>query len=115
MLLDGQKTLFLDQYIRGGEEGGRDAANKLAGDLGAYISESLPNVVSPKTVVRIFANLKELGRNYHQAGIIDSASVIDEFVRGFNASGLLFDLVDVGEGNGGAEEKILGNCLPTFV
>ncbi|EEA29015.1 hypothetical protein TMatcc_002624 [Talaromyces marneffei ATCC 18224] len=106
VLLDGDKTLFLDQYIRAGEQGGKDAANKLAADLGEYVSEHLPNVASPKIVVRIFANVKGLGNTYHQAAIIDKTLVMDDFVRGFNESGLLFDFIDVGQGKGSAEDKI---------
>uniref|UniRef100_A0A093V0F0 C3H1-type domain-containing protein n=1 Tax=Talaromyces marneffei PM1 TaxID=1077442 RepID=A0A093V0F0_TALMA len=108
VLLDGDKTLFLDQYIRAGEQGGKDAANKLAADLGEYVSEHLPNVASPKIVVRIFANVKGLGNTYHQAAIIDKTLVMDDFVRGFNESGLLFDFIDVGQGKGSAEDKISG-------
>ncbi|EED12892.1 CCCH zinc finger protein [Talaromyces stipitatus ATCC 10500] len=106
VLLDGDKTLFLDQYVRAGEQGGKDAANKLATDMGAYLSENLPNVASPKIVVRIFANLRGLGNTYHQAGIIDKTSVMEDFVRGFNESGLLFDFVDVGQAKTSAEDKI---------
>lgn len=113
VLLDGNKTIFLDQYVRAGEQGGKDAANKLATDLGAYVSENLPNVASPKLVVRIFANVKGLGNTYLQAGIIDKTSVMDDFVRGFNESGLLFDFIDVGQSKGSAEDKISG-MSPTF-
>ncbi|OKL57575.1 hypothetical protein UA08_07009 [Talaromyces atroroseus] len=108
VLLDGDKTLFLDQYIRAGEQGGKDAANRLAADMDEYISENLPNVASPKTVVHIYANLKALGNMYHQAGIIDKPSAIDDFVRGFNESGLLFDFIDVGQGKNTADDKITG-------
>ena len=113
VLLDGDKTLFLDQYVRAGEQGGKDAANKLATDLGEYVSENLPTVASPKIVVRIFANVKGLGNAYHQAGIIDKTSVMDDFVRGFNESGLLFDFIDVGQGRGSADDKIAG-MPPTY-
>jgi hypothetical protein len=76
--------------------------------LDEYVSEHLPNVASPKIVVRIFANVRGLGNTYHQAGIIDDASAMDDFVRGFNESGLLFDFIDVGQGKGSAEDKISG-------
>lgn len=108
MLLDGDRTLFLDQYIRAGEQGGKDAANKLAADMDEHIAENLPNVVSPKTVVHIYANVKGLGEMYHQAGIIDKPSVIDDFVRGFNESGLLFNFIDVGQGKNITDDKIAG-------
>lgn len=36
---------------------------------------------------------------------------MDDFVRGFNESGLLFDFIDVGQGKGSAEDKISG--MPT--
>jgi hypothetical protein len=111
VLLDGDKTLFLDQYIRAGEQGGKDAANKLAADMDEYISQNLPNVISPKTVVHIYANLKGLGNMYHQAGIIDKPSAMDDFVRGFNESSLLFDFIDVGQGKNTADDKITGMHL----
>lgn len=81
--------------------------------MGEYVSENLPNVASPKIVVRIFANVKGLGNTYHQAGIIDMTSVMDDFVRGFNESGLLFDFIDVGQSKGSAEDKIAG-MPPTY-
>lgn len=115
VLLDGDKTLFLDRFVRAGEQGGKDAANKLSTDMSDYVSQHLPNVVSPKIVVRVYANVRGLGNMYHQTGTLDKASMIDDFVRGFNESGPLFDFVDVGQGKGNADDKIAGmlpySCL----
>ncbi|KAH8696668.1 CCCH zinc finger protein [Talaromyces proteolyticus] len=106
VLLDGDGMIFHDQYLRNGEQGGKDAANQLASALNHYVSRNLPNVTSPKLVTRVYANVSGLGNACYHAGIVDKPSVIDDFVRGFNESRLLFDFVDVGHGKDRADDKI---------
>jgi hypothetical protein len=108
VLLDGDGVIFQDHYLQNGEQGGKDAANQLWAALTHYVARNFPNISSPKIVTRIYANVKGLGVTCHHAGITDSPSVIDDFVRGFNKSRLLFDFVDVGSGKGSADDKISG-------
>ncbi|KKA25646.1 C-x8-C-x5-C-x3-H zinc finger protein [Rasamsonia emersonii CBS 393.64] len=106
VLLDGDGMIFQDHFIQNGEQGGKDAANQLWAALTQYVARNLPNVSSPKIVTRIYANVKGLGHACHQAGIIESPSLMEDFVRGFNESRLLFDFVDVGSGKDRADDKI---------
>jgi hypothetical protein len=106
--LDGDGMIFQDHFIQNGEQGGKDAANQLWAALTQYVSRNLPNVSSPKIMTRIYANVKGLGNACHQAGIINTPSLMEDFVRGFNESRLLFDFVDVGTGKDRADDKIGG-------
>ncbi|KAL1972810.1 hypothetical protein VTN31DRAFT_6352 [Thermomyces dupontii] len=106
VLLDGDGLIFKDEFLRNGEQGGKDAANQLWAALSQYISSNLPTVSSPKIITRIYANVKGLANACYSSGIIDDPSVLDDFVRGFNESRLLFDFVDVGAGKDRADDKI---------
>lgn len=108
VLLDGDGLIFKDEFLRNGEQGGKDAANQLWAALSQYISSNLPTVSSPKIITRIYANVKGLANACYSSGIIDDPSVLDDFVRGFNESRLLFDFVDVGAGKDRADDKIGG-------
>jgi hypothetical protein len=108
ILLDGDGMIFHDEFLRNGEQGGKDAANQLWAALTQYVARNLPNVASPKIITRIYANVKGLASACYQTGIIDSPSVMNDFVRGFNESRLLFDFVDVGSGKDRADDKIAG-------
>lgn len=104
--------IFNDEFLRNGEQGGRDAANHLTTTLNEYVARNLPNVTSPKIVTHVYANIKRLGEVSYNAGIVDKPSVVDDFVRGFNDSQLLFDFVDIGQGKDSADDKISGIFQP---
>ena len=108
VLLDGDGLIFKDEFLRNGEQGGKDAANQLWKVVSQYISSNLPSVSSPEIITRIYANVKGLANACFNSGIIDDPSVMDDFVRGFNESRLLFDFVDVGTGKDRADDKIGG-------
>lgn len=99
---------FNEEFLRNGEQGGKNAANQLAVTLNEFVTRNLPNVTSPKIVTHIFANIKGLGNTCYNAGIVDKPSVVDDFVRGFNESQLLFDFVDAGQSKDGTFDKISG-------
>jgi hypothetical protein len=109
VLIDGDGVIFDDSFLRQGEQGGKDAANQLWSVVREYASANLSNVQSPKIVARIYANVKGLADVCQKAGIVDRASVIEDFTRGFNGSRLLFDFVDVGSGKDRADDKISGS------
>ncbi|KAK2740130.1 hypothetical protein FQN57_006245 [Myotisia sp. PD_48] len=105
-LLDGDGMIFQDALIRNGEQGGKDAANQLWLSLRDYATRNFPNVQSPKIITRIYANVRGLADVCVKTGIIDHPSIFEDFARGFNGSGLLFDFVDVGSGNSRTDDKI---------
>ncbi|KAJ9295213.1 hypothetical protein DTO271G3_6383 [Paecilomyces variotii] len=107
--LDGDGMIFQDYLLQQGEQGGRDAANQLWACLRDYVTRNLPSISSPKIITRIFANVQGLAETCVKAGIIEKASVFQDFVRGFNGSRLLFDFVDVGTGKDRADDKLAEN------
>jgi hypothetical protein len=100
--------IFNDEFLRNGEQGGKDAANQLIATLNEYVAQNLPNVISPKIVTHVFANIKGLGDACYNTGIVYKPSAVDDFVRGFNDSQPLFDFVDIGQGKDSADDKISG-------
>ena len=107
--------IFDDKYIQKGETGGKEAAALLWGFVRDYVTQKITNLSSDyKIVTRIYANLRGLGDTCQRSGIIERASVIEDFARGFTGSKQLFDFVDVGMGKDRADDKISGT-LPSFV
>ena len=102
--------IFEDALIREGEEGGKKAAGHLWTAVREHVRNNVPDLSSEyKIVTRLYANLKGLSETCRRAGIINDASKLDEFARGFTGSKQLFDFVDVGLGKDRADEKINGN------
>lgn len=110
-MIDGDGMVFQDTFLQQGEQGGKDAANQLWAAVREYSSRSFPNVQSPKIVTRIYANVKGLAEACFKAGLVERSSLIEDFVRGFNCSRLLFDFVDVGSGKDRADDKIAGRLV----
>ena len=114
MLLDGDGMIFNEDLLQQGEKGGKEAASQLWSALNGFVQQKLPMLASPKILARIYANVKGLGDVLQKSGIIDRASLFEDFARGFNGSKLLFDFVDVGSGKDKADDKITGSspCSP---
>lgn len=70
--------------------------------------DDLPIHSEYKIVAKVYANMKGLGETCRKAGIVDRASKIDDFARGFTQSKPLFDFVDVGSGKERADNKVSG-------
>ena len=112
ILIDGDGMIFEDQYIKNGENGGKEAATLLWGFVRDYVTQKIPNLSSDyKIVTRVYANLKGLGDACHRSGLLEKASLIEDFARGFTGSKQLFDFVDVGVGKDRADDKISGRFL----
>ncbi|BDD55216.1 hypothetical protein MAP00_000761 [Monascus purpureus] len=106
VLLDGDAVVFRDEFLQKGERGGRAAANQLWMALDDFVSNNFSGITSPKIVTKIFANVQGLGDLCVKAGVINERRVFEDFVRGFNNSKALFDLVDIGSEKGKASDKI---------
>lgn len=100
--------IFSEQLLQQGEKGGKEAASQLWGAMNDFVHSALPHLSSPKILARIYANVKGLGDVLQMSGIIDRATVFEDFARGFNGSKLLFDFIDVGNGKDKADDKITG-------
>ena len=108
LLIDGDSTVFTNELLRKGEKGGDMAAEMLLEATNAYINECLPQLKSPKIVVRIYSNMKELGRSLRQAGAVTADCMFGDFIRGFNSANLSFEMIDSGSQKDRTMEKICG-------
>lgn len=100
--------IFNDELLQQGEKGGKEAANQLWSSINDFVHGALPQLSAPKILVRIYANVRGLADVLHKSGIIDRASLFEDFVRGLTGSKLLFDFIDVGTGKDKADDKITG-------
>ena len=104
--------IFEDELIQKGEFGGQEAAGYLWKAVRENVRDGFPDVNAEyKIVVRVYANLKALGETCRRAGIIEDASQLEDFARGFTGNKQLFDFIDVGSGKDRADEKITGKPL----
>ncbi|RAR09965.1 ccch zinc finger domain-containing protein [Stemphylium lycopersici] len=108
-----QRTMFLEDFLRHGEKGGRQAAMKLQAAVKDHIQGHAENhlndvPVESRVVCRIFANVRGLANVLVRTGIIPEAGQFEDFVHGFNSANGLYDFVDVGSGKDRADEKING-------
>ena len=109
VLIDGDGMIFQDRLIQQGEAGGKEAAALLYAHVQKYIHQNIPELPSDyKIVARVYANLKGLADVCNRAGILDSPTTMDDFMRGFTGNKQLFDFVDVGMGKDRADDKISG-------
>lgn len=109
MLLDGDGIIFRDEFLQQGEQGGQNAATQLSSALQAYVEDNFPGISAPKIMTKIYANMKGLSDICMRGHIINEQSILDDFVRGFNGSIPLLDLVDTGKGK--PYDKIKGMQL----
>jgi hypothetical protein len=109
VLIDGDGMIFLDDFLRDGEKGGRRAAMKLQAALEDYIESEVTGIPHDSRIVcRIYANVRGLGDVLARTGAIEETGQFGDFVRGFTQQQALFDFVDVGPGKDRADEKLVG-------
>ncbi|KAL8874829.1 MAG: hypothetical protein Q9198_006729 [Flavoplaca austrocitrina] len=107
VLIDGDGMIFEDDLLRKGELGGKEAAAGLWNGIKDHVHNRLPDIPSDcRIMARIYANMKGLSEVCWRAGLVEKASLVEEFYRGFTGSKILFDFVDVGPGKDRADEKI---------
>jgi hypothetical protein len=61
-----------------------------------------------RIIIRVYANVRGLGRTYKAAKIIPEESVFDQFITGFNKSHPLSDYIDAGAHKEAADSKMKG-------
>lgn len=108
VLLDGDGMIFNDELLQQGEQGGRTAAMQLSTALQDYVGSSFPGIASPKIMTKIYTNMKGLSDMCIRGGLLNEQTLLDDFIRGFNESIPLFDMVDVGPGKDRPCHKIGG-------
>jgi hypothetical protein len=115
VLIDGNSVVFTNELLQKGERGGREAAINLWNAANEFASEALPHLTSPKVVARIYVNAKGVGEMLQKSGILDSLSLFEDFMRGFNSCKLLFDFVDAGNKKDRVIDKISGMFIPPLI
>lgn len=111
VLIDGDGMIFRNEFLCGGEAGGRRAASQLYAAIQAYTENETNDVpLGAKIVCRIYANVRGLADVLVRTGAVQSIGQFQDFVRGFTRGKTLFDFVDVGAGKDRADEKIIGEC-----
>lgn len=103
--------IFKDELLQLGEEGGRKAAKELSLAVEDYVGDNFTSIISSKIIAKMYVNMKALCDACVRGGITTDPSTVDEFLRGFNNSFPLFDIVDVGAAKNAAHDKIKGMRL----
>jgi hypothetical protein len=111
VLIDGTTTLFLDDYIKDGAEGGKRAAQDLLQSLSNFV-QGKPYCVNNCTIeCEIYADVKKVAVAYAQDGVVDQAQVFLDFVQGFNGfdseKGEILDLGSKTEENIAGKSNLL--------
>lgn len=99
ILIDGSHLIFSEELLKGGEQGGLQAAQSLKEQVTQWIPSHIGHHLTEfKVTAKVYADFKEL------AGLYEPWQYQD-FFRGFNT---LLDFIDIG--NGTTDGKIHGEC-----
>ncbi|KAK4978371.1 hypothetical protein LTR66_010622 [Elasticomyces elasticus] len=98
---------FHSDLLKEGESGGKRAAALLHDAATKYALANVQELPSEFDIVaRIYANVKGLADVCVRAGLVDTVTKVEDFVRGFTCGKNLFDFVDVGYDKGLADHKL---------
>ncbi|KAL8882974.1 MAG: hypothetical protein Q9198_000105 [Flavoplaca austrocitrina] len=101
---------FLDDLTKKLENGGEEAAELLRTAIRRYLQKSDLDVQADiETIVRVFANMRGLGKTLVDAKIMDNPEDLGRFVCGFNKKFTSFDFVDAGNGKECSDAKLKKN------
>ena len=107
--------IFNDNFLRAGEAGGERAAVTL---LHSVLQWAASNVIDcpkdTKIVVRVYGHLRDLAALLTTTNDIDSATLVEDFFRGFTNGQPLFDFVDIVHNRYGTDVKIFGRALVPY-
>ncbi|KAL6228888.1 hypothetical protein BDW75DRAFT_226064 [Aspergillus navahoensis] len=110
VLVDGDAMNFNPEYVQQGRRGGVKLAERFMKEVRKYIEVVDPGAGRPTDIrIRVYANLTGLTKAYRHAGIISERQDLTDFFHGFNAGHENCDFVDVGQGPGLADKKVIGN------
>jgi hypothetical protein len=107
-VIDGDGTIFAQDFIASGQAGGREAAILLTQGLVEYMGTLGSELsVRGQVWVTIYLNTSGLMETLMYNGLC-TADQFDAFIVGFNQASPLFSIVDVGYGKEAADAKIKG-------
>jgi hypothetical protein len=108
VLIDGDGAYFHDMFVEDGPSGGAKAASLLHIEIKKHIESLYPGSDLP-IMVNMYASLGGIAGKLTETGVINRPSDIHDFVRGFNTSQDLFNIIDVGAGKEKADHKVRGS------
>lgn len=108
-LIDGDGMIFTKEYLSKGEKGGKDAATMLHAALSDYVSTNLGHLEGVRIVVRVYCDVSALNESLSLCKEVDRTHTLQDFIRGFNSTKLLFDFIDVGNRKDAAGDKLSEN------
>ncbi|KIW50044.1 hypothetical protein, variant [Exophiala xenobiotica] len=109
VLIDGDSMPFLDEFLPRSIEGGEDAGKHLRSAVLDYYKTNAKFHADDRIIIRVYANVRGLGRTYKAAKIIPEESIFDQFITGFNKSHPLSDYIDAGAHKEAADSKMKAN------
>ncbi|KAL3466900.1 CCCH zinc finger DNA binding protein [Aspergillus heterothallicus] len=111
VLVDGDGMNFLEDLVRDGSDGGREAARRLIQCTEEHVQKVDPMMSSnTQYKIRVYANLDGLTKAYREAGVLRVDQDLRGFAQGFNMERTLCDFVDAGNGKECADAKLQA-CL----
>ena len=88
--------------------GGESAARELRRTVAEYITEK--KIVSSDfdITIRVYSKMQYMNVHYHNVGILEEGTSLQQFVQGFNRVDPLCDYIDAGNDKEGADSKVQG-------
>ncbi|KAL9094470.1 MAG: hypothetical protein Q9165_003320 [Trypethelium subeluteriae] len=105
-LVEVMRPRFQDALLKGGRDGGADAAHRLLTEIKQYVQANFEGAGAWTVMVQIYANLEGLGRKLFSLGMISNPTEIHTFCRAFSLNQPLFSMIDVGSGKERADHKL---------
>lgn len=98
---------FLDALIKKLEVGGEEAAELLRTSIRKYLKDEVTDIQADvEPIVRVFANMRGLGKTLVDAKILENSEDLGRFVCGFNKKFTSFDFIDAGNGKECSDAKL---------
>ncbi|KAJ5115501.1 hypothetical protein NUU61_001260 [Penicillium alfredii] len=114
VVVDGDGAKFLDSLLRHPREGAKQAALNLKQAVKEYLKGTVLESDEVPIVVRIFANIDDLGRSLYLSGVVNSRDDMRTFSEHFTNNSAEFDFVNVGRGKENADFKVKTPPLEMF-
>lgn len=99
---------FRDQYVQNGGVGGHEAARSLKAKIYTFLKSKGTFQPHWKILVKLYANITELGQTYVRYGLLRDFSTWIEFIQAFNKEDPLFEYIDAGNDSQAADSCVKG-------
>lgn len=106
VLVDGDGAIFLDELLESPKEGANEASRRIIQAVKESLQDDLLEQEDITILVRIFANLNDLGKTLHLTNVISHRSDLVTFAEHFTTSRGEFDFINVGPGKENADSKM---------